>query len=204
MHLLPNVPLDWPSVTQIMSWPAQKELGIERYRDYLGLLARLQISPMLRGKLDASDVVQETLLRAHEKRDQFRGANSAEMAAWLRQILANMLAQSLRRFGSQQRDIRLEQSLEAALDASSSHLEAWLAAESSAPNLRAERHEQLFRLAGALAQLPEDQRIALELRHFQGQSVAAIMQNMQRTEAAVTGLLRRGLKGLRELLNDSF
>src|SRR5262249_23609103 len=154
-----------------------------------------QINPMLRGKLDASDVVQETLLRAHEKRGQFRGASSAEMTAWLRQILANMLAESLRRFSAQQRDIRLERSLEAALDASSSQLELWLAAESSAPNVRAERSERLVSLASALALLPEDQRTALELRHFQGQSVAAIMETMQRSEAAVTGLLRRGLKG---------
>src|SRR5437764_603723 len=91
----------------------------EQFRDYLKLLARQQIDPRLRGKLDPSDVVQDTLLRAHEKRDQFRGQSGAEMAAWLRRILANNLAQALRRYGAQRRDTALERCLEARVEASS-------------------------------------------------------------------------------------
>jgi RNA polymerase sigma-70 factor (ECF subfamily) len=186
----------------LMTPPGEQALAIERFRDYLGLLARVQVGPVLRSKLDPSDVVQETLLRAHQRRDQFRGTSSAEMAAWLRQILANNLAQSLRHFGTQQRDAGLERSLQVALEDSSRLLEEWLAADHSGPGQQAQRNEQLLSLAGALTQLPEDQRTAVELRYLGGQPVAAIMQSMDRSEAAVTGLLRRGLKRLRELLQD--
>jgi RNA polymerase sigma-70 factor (ECF subfamily) len=178
-------------------------LAVEKYRAYLRLLASLQIDPRLRTKLDASDVVQETLLKAHENLKQFRGQSDAEMAGWLRQILANQLAQALRQFGRQRRNVALERSIEANLENSSKRLEGWLAAADSSPNQRAERNEQMLRLAEALAQLPDDQRSALEMRYLQGLAVADIAGLLERSEPSVTGLLRRGLKRLRELLRDA-
>jgi RNA polymerase sigma-70 factor (ECF subfamily) len=182
--------------------PHASRSPLEHFREYLRLLARLQIDPRLRSKLDPSDVVQETLLIAYTKRDQFRGQTDAEMAAWLRQILANNLAQALRRFGRQQRDVALERSLEQAVEQSSAHLESWLADQHAAPAEQALRNEQLVHLAEALAQLPEDQRTALEMRHLQRYPVAKIGEEMGRSEAAVTGLLRRGLKRLKEILTE--
>ena len=96
-----------------------------RYRHYLRVLAEAQLGRHLRGKCDPSDLVQQTLLKAHARREQFRGRTEAELASWLRQILARTLADAARRFGPGGRDVGLERSLEPALDESSSRLEAW-------------------------------------------------------------------------------
>jgi RNA polymerase sigma-70 factor, ECF subfamily len=173
-----------------------RELDINRYRDYLHLLARPHPDPRLSGKVDPSDVVQETLLRAHKNRKQFRGKAEDELAAWLRQILANHLAELIGNFSRQSRDIALERSLEAALEESSGRLEAWLTSDQSSPSNRVIRQEQMLRLAAALPGLPADQRKALELRYLQGLSLAEIAAQMNRSDMAVTKLLLRGLDKL--------
>src|SRR5262249_4747262 len=171
---------------------------LERYREYLHRLARLQLGPRVAGQLDPSDVVQQALLKAHQKQHQFRGESEPERAAWLRAILANALTDAVRKLDREQARGRTI----GALEESSSRLEAWLADQRPTPGEQATRQEQLLRLADGLARLPEDQRPALELRHLQGWTVPRISQRMQRSTAAVAGLLRRGLKKLREMLEE--
>ena len=136
---------------------------LEQYRSYLLLLARARLDRRLRGKLDASDVVQLTLLEAHSGRDQFRGRTEAEQAAWLRQVLARNLANAARDLGRQKRDVGRERSLEADLEDSATRMHDWLAAEQSSPSQGAVRREGAWQLAQALDALPANQREVLIL-----------------------------------------
>jgi RNA polymerase sigma-70 factor (ECF subfamily) len=179
------------------------EARFARYRSYLCFLARLQLDPRLLGKLDPSDIVQQTLLEAYTDREQFRGTTDAQWLAWLRQLLAHNLSDALKAFRQAKRDVGREQGLDAALQASSVRLEAWLA-DGNQPGAEEEavRHERALRLADALEKLPEAQRQALVLQHWHGWSLAQIAEQMERSLAAVAGLLKRGLQNLREQLHD--
>ncbi len=174
---------------------------LERFRAYLSLLARLEVSPRLRDKVDLSGVVQQTLLEAHQSLSD--RAIREPTATWLRSILSHNLADAIRKLGARKRDIRREWSLDAALDQSASRLERWLAAEQSSPSQHAIRQEELLRMAERLAELPESQRRAIELHHLREMPLAQIADELGTTKAAVAGLLHRGLKTLRTRLELS-
>src|ERR1700726_2433960 len=116
---------------------------LESYREYLHLLARLQLDAGLQGKVDVSGVVQQTLLEAYQNVRQLHDQSDQEQRAWLCRILANNLLDEVRKFRTQGRDVNREQALDA-LAASSARLESWLAAEQSSPSQQAMRNEQLL------------------------------------------------------------
>ena len=173
---------------------------LERFREYLSLLARLQLDARLRSKVDLSGVVQQTLLEAHRADDRPPARGDEDLARWLRQILANNLVDEVRKFRTQARDVERERLLAAELENSSARIEGWLEAEQSSPSQRAMRNEELLHLADALAHLPEDQRRAVELHHLKGLALNDIAGQMDRSKGAVAALLFRGLQKLRELL----
>jgi len=176
--------------------------ALDRSRSYLLLLARMQLDARARTKIDPSDIVQQTLLEAHAKQGQFSG-DEAGLLAWLRQALANNLRDAWRALRRERRDLAREQSLEAALDASSNRLASFLAAAQSSPSRQAVRHEDVLRLTDALALLPDAQREAIVLHHLQDWSLAETALHLGRSDAAVAGLVHRGLKRLRELMQDT-
>jgi RNA polymerase sigma-70 factor (ECF subfamily) len=180
------------------------DVSLERYRQYLHLLARLQLDSQLKAKVDLSGVVQQTLFEAHQAAKEFRSLPAGRRTIWLRRVLAHNLADEIRRFRTDKRDARREHSLEEAIENSSHRLNLWLKSAEPAPSDRLSRQEQALQLADALSRLPEAQREALVLHYWQRQGVGEIAQQLGRTQAAVAGLLKRGLQQLRASFTDNF
>lgn len=176
---------------------------LELYRNYLRLLARIEIGRRLQGKLDASDLVQETFTEAHRNFGLFRGADEPQLVSWLRQILAAKVANLVRHyFGTQGRDVRVERELAAAMDNSSRVLGHELAASLTSPSQAAARREQAVLLANALGRLPEDYRDVIVLRNLEGLTFPEVAKRMGRTQDSVEKLWLRGLARLRQVFGD--
>lgn len=176
---------------------------LERFQPYLRLMAQRQMDSAVQTRLDPSDVVQQTCLEAYRDLAGFRGRTQGELLAWLRQILHNNVAQTIQRHVlAQKRSTRKERRLDGR-DSSGGELQQVLASEQSTPSQRAMRGERAVRLAEALERIPEDQRHAVRLRHLEGWSLAQIAEYFGRSEVAVAGLLKRGLRSLRKHLAHS-
>lgn len=174
---------------------------LEGFRAYLRLLARLGLDPCLGGKVDLSGVVQQTLLEAYQRLSQGQPVEPDKLRRLLRDLLNKNLIDEARKARTLKRDAGREQPLDDTLERSSARLEAFLAAEQSSPSERAERNEEVQRLAMALEKLPESQRQAIELHYFQGLPLDDVAARLGRKKPAISGLLRRGLDTLRDWMN---
>jgi RNA polymerase sigma-70 factor (ECF subfamily) len=176
---------------------------LESYRAYLLVLARVQIGRRLQGKVDPADVVQEAFLGAYRDFAQFRGTSEKEFLGWLRGILASLLANLVRHYqGTQRRDVRLERQLAVELEQSSQALDRGLAALQSSPSQQAARREESVRLAQALAQLPDEWRDLLILRHLEGLTFPQVAERLGRTVDSVKKQWPRALARLRQVLGE--
>ena len=170
------------------------DLGLERFRPYLLVLVARKSHEWRCPVVDASDIVQQTLMEAHRDAHQFNG-KPAELAGWLRKILAHNLQNVLKRPRT------VMQIVEELTDVSVRIGNVGPAHEPS-PSQNADAHERAVRLSDALARLPEAQRQAIMLQYWEACSLAEIARHLKRTPAAVAGLLHRGLKRLRSLLTE--
>jgi RNA polymerase sigma-70 factor (ECF subfamily) len=172
---------------------------LEMYRNYLRLLARIEIGRKLQGKVDASDLVQEAFLDAHRHFPNFRGTAEPQLVQWLREILAGTLANQVRRyFGTQARDPRLEVGLRADLDQSAAGLAAIPVDPNTSPSQQVVRREQSLIVAEALAELPDDYQAVIVLRHLDGLTFPQVAERMGRTVDSVEKLWIRALTQLRK------
>ncbi|HEV3447195.1 MAG TPA: sigma-70 family RNA polymerase sigma factor [Gemmataceae bacterium] len=173
---------------------------LEEYRAYLNLLARTRLPRWLQRWLDASDVVQQTLMNAQKHHEKLEDKDPAQVAAYLRQALQNQVCEEARKHWREKPNILLDD-----LVSSSAQMGVLLAADQSSPSAKLVGEELLMELANALAKLPDNQRTAIECRYLRVPrcSLAEIGRELSCTEKAAAGLLCRGLQKLRELLRKS-
>lgn len=174
---------------------------LEQYRNYLAVLAATQIEKRLQPRVSPSDVVQETMLRAHKNFGQFRGTTEQELLAWLRQILVNNLARFVEQhMMAARRDVRREVSIErlgVALEQSTIQLAALVPSHGKSPSMAVQQREEAVLLADRLAQLPDDYREVLVLRNLQGLPFDEVARRIDRSVGATRMLWLRAIEKLR-------
>ena len=173
------------------------------YRNYLRMLASLQIDRALKSRLDPSDIVQEVLLDAFRDFQAFVGSSEHELMAWLRSILTRTLIDQVRHHHSQKRNVAREQSLEDLLQTCAADFDKMLAVSLTGPTGAATNREFAVVVADALAGLPADYRNVVLWRHFDGNSFVEIGRRMQRSPAAVRMVWVRALEKLRKLFEEA-
>jgi RNA polymerase sigma-70 factor (ECF subfamily) len=177
--------------------PAALDQLLELYRNYLRLLARSWLKGAAAGKADPSDMVQETLMRAHRAFEGFRGSGEAELVAWLRQIMARQATDLVRRLKADRRDIAREEPLDSRVH---DKLHSMAASSFSGTSGALRRRELSVLLADALAQLSPARREVIVLRNLEELRWSEIAQRMGKSEAAVKKLWARALLALRPLI----
>ena len=202
MALPPNAPvavLDGDLIAAARSGsPAALGRLFEMAREHLLLLADSELPSSIRAKVGASDIVQETACDAHRAFPGFSGATSEEFIAWLRAILQNNVVDAVRRFeGSLKRDVRRETVLHSRHESGGRGLgRPQVTAATRPPERSAIRREDATAILAAVARLPDDYRLVLQLRYWEGLTFQQIGARVGRSAEAVRKLWYRGVQRL--------
>ncbi|MCA9211888.1 MAG: sigma-70 family RNA polymerase sigma factor [Planctomycetales bacterium] len=179
---------------------------LELYRNYLSVLATGQLDRKLRGRVSASDLVQETMMEAHRDFHQFRGSSEPEFISWLRRILVNNMARAIEMHVlAEKRDVRREVSIErlnAAVERSTIQLGLAFAGREDSPSAKFEQHERAIDLANQMSRLSPEHREVLVLRNLQSLPFKEVAARMDRTIPAAKMLWMRAIKKLRETYEE--
>ena len=196
--------VDFPDMIERARGGCADSLGtlLEMYREYLRLIASMQLSQQFRAKFEPSDVVQEAFLQARRGFRDFAGNSEGELVAWLRKILVSQLIMQIRKYSTQARDVKLEQKIHRQVDESSILMAGMLKVDADTPSKVAMRRERAVLLANALAKLPENYRDVIVLRHLKGFRFPEVAQELGQTVDSVKAKWRRAISKLREIIGD--
>lgn len=172
-----------------------------RCRQYLGLIARARVESWLRAKVDASDLVQQTMMEAYRGFERFHGRTEGEWLAWLKRILEHNAADFVRHYQGQKRHVGKEVALgPPGGDSAASRPGLDPQAPVETPSQALAKIEGELQLAAALDQLAPDHREVIVLRNLQRLPFDEVAQHMDRSRPAAQMLWMRAMQKLQELM----
>lgn len=174
---------------------------IDQCRAYLLLVANSELDRQLHAKVAPSDVVQETLLRAHEHFEQFHGSSEKEFLAWVRRILLNQVVNVRRDLRRAKRDVNREQPMTGNSQVSVPAIDP--ATGEPTPSRQISAKEDSLELSEAIERLPEDYKTAVLLRYQQDLSFAEMGKELDRSEDAARKLWYRAVERLQREMNGT-
>lgn len=201
-------PVSSPNVTELIHRAkggdeACRDRLFEICRNYLGILARAQVESWLQVKVDASDVVQQTMMEAFKDFDRFQGASEKEWMAWLRRILAHNMSDFVRRYRTAaKRGAAREIPIRNPAESTAAGGAPEPADRGGTPSQELIRLDNELRVAAALTQLPADYQEVIVLRNLQRLSFNEVAERMDRSRPAVQMLWMRAIKKLRETIGE--
>ncbi len=173
------------------------------HREPVRRMIDLRLDPAIAARLDASDVVQEVLLEASRRLDAYLREPKLPFHLWLRHIAKDHIIDAHRRHRqAQRRGVDRERpAMPAALaDHSSLELAAQFVDQELTPASAAMQQELQRRLHAAIAELDEDDREIILMRHFEQLSNQEVATLHDLSEAAASMRHLRALRRLRTLL----
>ena len=197
-----------PETQELLDRAKQGEAGaverlLEVHREPLRRMVGLRLDPALAGRVDASDVVQDVMLEVSQRLADYLRNPLMPFHLWMRHIARDHMIDAHRRHRqAQRRSLDREQPiLPAALaDQSSLELAGQFLDRELTPATAAVRHELQRRMQQAVAELEEDDREIILMRHYEQLSNQEVAAALGLTEAAASMRHLRAVRRLRAAL----
>jgi RNA polymerase sigma-70 factor (ECF subfamily) len=181
--------------------PSAAELLMSRHHQRLRRMVHLRIDPRLASRLDPSDVVQETLIEAHRRLNDYARRREIPFYPWLRSIAWDKLLQLNRRHILAERRSVQREARPLLSEDSELLLSNRLASASTSPSEQLIRREIRQRVRRAIGRLSADDHEIIVLKHLEELSFDEVAAVLGVSRSAVYSRHRRALERLHRLLN---
>ena len=171
---------------------------MDELKRYLNFIAKRQFDRTLQAKMGPSDIVQESMMRAVNHLDQFRGQTLEEFRGWVRQILINEARQMNRDWRAQKRNVDRERRL---VDSQSKDIQAGLSDSLPTPGTYAAAEEQSVVIRAALEKLDEEQNQIIRWRNWEGLSFEEIAHRLDTSISTASRKWYQALVAFKEKLS---